>query len=252
MYNLDQKRQRIENLVKVALVLGVAFIVGPFIVAIVKGVIGLAIAFAVSYFGVQFAPVFGVKVANWRLKALKAEAAKNPIETLERSLQNRTEALGSFRDTIRNSSAELAQFKDKLAGFKKTYPQDAAKFDEQVSQMEQLLKHRVKRYEDAREGIEQFRVEIEKARAIWNMAQAAAAMNKAAGVDVDQFFMKIQTDTAIDSVQKSLNSAIADLELSLSDEKQAAPKQITDATVRTVDVKSTKNETSSAGLALDL
>ncbi|MGA3007842.1 MAG: hypothetical protein ABSE59_08125, partial [Opitutaceae bacterium] len=53
----------------------------------------------------------------------------------------------------------------------------------------------------------------------WQMAQAAAAMNKAAGVDAEAFLQKIQVDTAFDSVQKGLNAAFADLQVSLLDEK---------------------------------
>ncbi|MFT3870895.1 MAG: hypothetical protein QM715_20775 [Nibricoccus sp.] len=188
----------------------------------IKGLVGLIVAAAVSLVVVNLIPWFSAIVANWRLKALKHEAAKNPIETLQNDYRKRIEALQAFRQSILNSKAEVASFRDKLDGFKKQYPADAAKFDEQYHQMLALLKLRGKKYEEAKGNLERYDGEITRAKAIWDMAQAAAAMNKAAGVDADEFFAKIQVETALDSVQKNLNLAFADLEMSLVDEKSPA------------------------------
>jgi hypothetical protein len=149
---------------------------------------------------------------------LKHEAAQNPIETLQNDYNRRRQALGFFRDSILNSKASVMAFGDKLDGFKKQFPDDAPKFDAQYQQMVTLLKLKGKKYEEAKSNLALFDGEINRARAIWEMAKAAAEMNKAAGVDTDAFFAQIQTETALDSVQKSLNVAFADLEMSLADE----------------------------------
>jgi hypothetical protein len=57
------------------------------------------------------------------------------------------------------------------------------------------------------------------------MGQAAAAMTSAAGMTEDDFLQKISTETALDSVQKSMNRAFADLEVSLL-EDQTPPQQL--------------------------
>jgi len=229
MNDLELKRDRIEKVVKIVSLLVVGFFVAPVVFISIKGLIGLVIAGAISLVVVNLIPWFSAVVANWRLKALKHEAARNPIETLQNDYRKRIDALQAFRQSILNSKAEVASFRDKLDGFKRQYPADAAKFDEQYRQMLALLKLRGKKYEEAKGNLERYDGEITRAKAIWDMAQAAAAMNKAAGVDADEFFAKIQVETALDSVQKNLNLAFADLEMSLVDEKssdnKAAPVQ---------------------------
>jgi len=248
--DLEIKRNRIESIVKVLAFLVAGFLVAPFIFIAIKGLIGLVVALVVGLVVVNLIPWFSSMVANWRLKALKHEAGKNPIETLQNDYRKRIQALQSFRQSILNSKAEVAMFGDKLDGFKRQYPQDAAKFDEQYRQMMALLQLRGKKYVEAKGNLERYNSEIERAKAIWDMAQAAAEMNKAAGMDADEFYAKIQVETALDSVQKSMNVAFADLELSLVDEKGAdkADKAIP---VQVVEAPKTL-EAGSSSLELDL
>jgi len=217
--DLDQKRNRIETVVKILAVLAVGFFVAPVILITIKGLIGLVTAGAIALVAINLTPWFSAVVANWRLKALKHEAAKNPIETLQNDYRRRVEALQAFRQSILNSKAEVAMFGDKLEGFKRQYPADAAKFDTQYAQMAALLQLRGRKYAEAKDNLARYNSEIDRAKAIWEMAQAAAQMNKVAGVDTDEFYAKIQVETALGSVEKSLNVAFADLELSLADEK---------------------------------
>ena len=59
--DLDQKRKRIEMLVKLA-GLGIAgFLVAPFILATIQGIVGLAVALALGWGLVNFAPFFAMK-----------------------------------------------------------------------------------------------------------------------------------------------------------------------------------------------
>jgi dsDNA-specific endonuclease/ATPase MutS2 len=215
--DFEQRRERIVKIVKYVSLPIVAFIVAPFIFVTIKGLIGLVIAGVISVVIVNMIPWFSAVVANWRLKAIKHEAAKNPIETLQNDFNRRRLGLVAFRQAILNSKAEVATFRDKLDGFKKQFPADAAKFDQQLQQMVALLQQRGRKYQEARNGLERYDAEITRAKAIWEMAQAAAEMNKKAGLDNDQFLAKIQVETALDSVQKNLNMAFAELEMSLAD-----------------------------------
>lgn len=221
MNELDLKRERIEKIVKYAALPIIGFVVAPYIFLSIKGLIGLVIAGVISVIVVNMIPWFASMVANWRLKALKHEAAKNPIETLENDYKRRHDALVAFRQSILNSKAEVASFGDKLGDFKTQYPADAVKFDEQYRKMVELLRLKGRKYEQAKANLKSYEAEINRARAIWHMAQAAAQMNKAAGVDTDEFFAKIQVETALESVQKNLNLAFAELEMSLADEASA-------------------------------
>ncbi len=236
---LDKKRQNIETLVKIGAALLVGFLVAPFIFVAIKGLIGLAVAALIGTACIFFTPWVAAMFANWRLKAIKHEASKNPIETLQNDYQSRVEALQAFRESIRSFAGEVTSFKGKAEEFKEKYPKEAARFDEQLQKMVSLLNLRKNKYEEAKSNIALYAGEIDKAKAIWEMSQAAAAMNKAAGMNADEFFAKIQVETALDSVQKSLSTAFSDLEISLLDEKPdnkskvtvepaAAPKQVSD------------------------
>lgn len=241
MIDLEQKRKQYEKIGKIG-ALGIAgFLVAPFIFFVIKGIIGLAIAAGVGLLLVNVgAPWFGSKLANWKLKALKHEASLNPIETLQNEHLSRMEKLQQFRDYIREFAAQVSTFAGKLDEFKEKFPKDAAQFDEQHQQMVALLSLRKNKYEEAKNNLSAFESEIQKAQAIWDMAQAAAKLNQAAGVNTDEFYAKIQVETALDSVQKSLGASFADLEISLLDEKQSAPKAT--ATTPTKQVSNKSND----------
>lgn len=249
MNDIELKRKRIEAFVKWAAIFIGCFLIGPFVGMAIKGAIGLLAFAVIALIAVNLAPWFGSKCANWRLKALKHEAALNPIETLQNSYQSKMQALQTFRDYIRNFAGEVGLFKDKLSEFKQRFPKDSQKFDDQFSQMRTLLEFRKNKYEEAKENLSLFESEIEKVRAIWEMAQAAAKMNRAAGVNTDDFYAKIQEETALDSVQKSLNSAFADLEISLLDEEKKSPKRVN---VENVESKQLGDKPDTLDLCLDV
>lgn len=218
MIDLEQKRKRIEALVKIGGLGIIGFLVAPFIFLTIQGLIGLVVAAGISFTAINFVPWYAAKVANWRLKAIKHEASKNPIETLQNEYRARQEALTKFEQSIKSFAAEVSAFMGKLEGFTKTYPNEAKKFYDQYNAMKALLDSRKEKYRLARSNLGVFDGEINKARAIWEMAQAAAAMNRLSGVNEEEFYAKIQVETALDSVQKSMSIAFSDLEISLLDE----------------------------------
>jgi hypothetical protein len=216
---LEKRRRNIERGVKLGLLALVGFIVSPFIFLAVKGLVGIGIAAAVGLAVVNFAPVVAMKFANWKLSAVKAEAARNPIETLQNEYADRGVALASFREAINNFSASVKDFHDKLAGFKEKFPQDAEKFEDQLSKMKRLLEVRRSKYKEAQEALAKFETEIHRADAIWQMGLEAAKMNAAAGMTDQDFMAKIKVETALDSVSKTMNVAFAELETSLIEEE---------------------------------
>lgn len=221
--NNTKKQKQIETITKIIGALVVAFFVGPFIFVTIKGLVGLIIAVAIAAIAFAMLPWFSRAVANWRLKAIKAEAAQNPIETLQNEYASRQGSLETAKTQLSRFASNVSGFKEKLDGFKKTYPQDSAKFDEQLQNMQKRLELGKLKYRDAQKSLSLFESEIERAKALWSMAQAAAEMSKAAGVDMDDFYSKISTETALESVQESMGTAFADLEISLIGEEPKAP-----------------------------
>lgn len=221
--NLDQRRKRIETVIKIAAMLVTGFFVAPFIFISIKGLFGLLVAAVFGVAAINLAPWFASMCANWRLKALKAEAMKNPVETLQNDYRIRQENLAKYRESIVQFAAGIKNYEDRFKTFQKQHPDDAMKFAATLLKMKQLLDIRTKKYQDAERGLKEYEIEIEKAGAVWEMSVESAKLNKLAGVDTDEFERQLQSKTAIGSIQTSLNMAFSELELSLQEEAAHAP-----------------------------
>lgn len=219
--NIDIRKQKLATKVKWCLAAAAALLISPVIFLIVKGLVGLAIAGAVGMAIISFSPVVSMKFANWKLQAIKAEAAANPVETMQNVYREKDLALSTLARRIEDFATEVGNFGDKLEGFKAEFPGEAPKFAATLRSMQELLKRRRMRLAEARQELGSFAGEIRKADAIWKMGQSAAAMTKAAGMSEDDFMQRIKTDTAIDAVQSNLNRALAQLETSLAEEALA-------------------------------
>lgn len=215
--DLEKKRKRIEGVVKILALLVVGFVVYPFIFMALKGLLALIAAVFVGALALTFTPWIAAKLANWRLKTIKHEAAQNPIETLENQYAKRVEAMSNFKRHIHEFHATLKGMWDEIEKYKSEFPGQACPYEPQYAKMVQLLNNRTAKYKDAIAQLEEFETLIERKRAEWKIAQAAAKMSKAAGVGED-FMSKLMSDTALDSVQNGLNLAFAELETSLLDE----------------------------------
>lgn len=222
----SKRQQRIEWLVKAALLGVIGFVVSPMIFIAIKGLVGLLIAAVVGLAAINATPFVAARLANWRLQSIKHEAIANPVETLQNDFIERHRSLENFKNSISVFHAEVMNFQDKLDDFKKQYPNEADKFESQLVKMKQLLVLRTRNLKDALQSLEHYSLEIKKADAIWQMGMAAAKMNKAAGVNEEDFYAKLRVETALDSVQKNLNSAFAELETSLLEEGGEASKII--------------------------
>src|ERR1035437_1881192 len=228
----EQRKQRTETLIKIAGVGGVALLIGPFAMTILSGLgalVALGITAAIAYVAINMTSVFAMKVANWRLKAIKAEAMKNPCETLQNEYIKKQHALEDYRTNIARFAAQVMAFADQVKGYVKDGLEDAQTYVEQLNKMKQLLELRKQKYQDAQDMLAQFSETIARTEKKWKMACAAMAMNEAAGEIAGDAFDKICIETALDSVQTKLNESFAELDIALMDEekekRQRAPKQ---------------------------
>ena len=214
--NADQRKARLASLAKWGLGLVGAILIAPFIFLAVKGIVGLAAAMVIGLGIIHGAPVLGMKFANWKLKAIKYEASRNPVETMQEVFREKSAAVEVFARRVEDFATEVRNFADKLGQFKKDFPDEADKFVENLAVMERGLSERKRRLEEARQELTRFRSEIRKVDGIWQMSLAANKMHRAAGMTEDSFMQRIKTETAIDAVQSSLNRALSQLETSLS------------------------------------
>jgi hypothetical protein len=211
----EQRKQRIETVLKITGVGVVGFLVAPFILTAIGGIVGLAIAAGISFTAVNMLPWFALKVSNWRLKAIKSEAMKNPVETLQTEYIKKEVALKEFKENIRIFAGQVLGFGDQVKQYVKEGLEDAQVYVEQLGKMKKLLEIRQQRYQEAKQALEEFADTIEKTNRKWKMALAAMAMNEAAGQMDGDAFDKICIETALESVQTRLNQSFADLEIAL-------------------------------------
>jgi len=228
----DEKARRTAAIIKVILFILLGLIAAPIAFLAIKGLIGLIAAVVIAFTAITIAPVVGEMAANWKLKALKDEAARNPIETLQRELLRRQQLLDDQKPKIERFETKILNFEGKLAGFKRQYPDEAPRFERTLGSMKQLLALRKERYQEAKTNLAQFELETQKARAIWEMGQAAKDASEG-GMTEDDFYAKLKTDTSIEAIEESMNQAFARLESSLLESKEptlpmTTKRQLTD------------------------
>lgn len=234
---LAVKKQRIASIAKWSLAAIAALLVAPVIFMVVTGAVGLISAAVVGLAVVNFAPAVSMKFANWKLKAIKAEANRNPIETLQNVFHVRMADKAAFKILITAFRTEVSGFADKVEVFKAQFPKDADKFARQLEGMNMLLARREAKYKHVKAELEQFEAEIQRADAIWQMSLAAQALNAAAGMESEDVYAKIKTETAIESVQHSLNKAFAEMQTELMDNpSEYAPPSLSPPDVDTTTV----------------
>lgn len=215
MNDVDLKRKKFASIAKILLTAGVVVVLTPAIMLLVKGIIGLAIAGLVGLVSVNFAPVVAMKLANWKIKAVVAEAKENPIETMVNVYHERADRLVEAKQRIGDLSASVKNFADKVVGFKQKWPNEAAAFDAAVTNANKVLEKWKTDYKVASAALELYGTEIEKCKAVNEMAMEMAKLNKMAQLDSDKLLEELKSKTAIDEVSKRMNSAMAQLETSL-------------------------------------
>jgi hypothetical protein len=255
----DSKHQKIQTIAMVVITGLVGFFVAPFVFIAIKGIVGLVVAAAISFVAIQFMPYFGSLVANWRLKAIKAEASKNPIETLQNDLMDKANGLANYKVQLGTLIGSIRLNESRFSDFKEKYPANTSAiqhFQDDIDKMKSVYKLRVNKYQQAMANLSAYEDKINWAKGEWEMAQSIAEMNKVAALDGDAFLKQIQVDTAFDSVQKSVAVAFSDLEISFVDESSSNTpiKNVTGTVDSAPPVKAltAPSNLSSLGLNLDI
>jgi hypothetical protein len=212
--NLSTKQKVIVGGLVVA-----GFLAAPVIFMTIKGLIGLAIAAVVSIAIVAMAPFVVQFFGNLRIKAMKGEAARNPIPDLTQLYEKSVNALKQFAEQLKIFKGEVDFFETKVKEAKKLYPEESAVFEEQLGAMRELERYREHKFQEARADVEEMRKELEKAEVIWNLGMAAERMNKAAGDIEGETIDKIRRNTALESVQKKLIHSMNEIEVAMLEEK---------------------------------
>ncbi len=210
---------------KYGALLVVGFFVAPFIWVAIGGLIGLVVAGLVILTTWMLRPVVFTFAANMRLKLIKAEAAKNPVETLQNDLKDKAQALGKRKEAIETLNSQIRTFSDKVDEIKSRYGTEDGgyqKLSRDLADLRRVYSHRCEKWKEAREQLKLYEEEIQRANMIWEAAQAAAAARETSGLTEDEFFAKLRTETAFEAIKKSYNDALASLDTAMLEDPSTA------------------------------
>jgi hypothetical protein len=216
MSTLEEKKQKIASYAKWGLGALAAFVVAPVIFLVVKGIVGLMIAGLLGLVVINAAPFVAMKLANWKIKAIKYEAGANPIETLENLLIAKREAFNVAVTEVTKGVAARDDFAVKTRAFARQYPARAAEFEQKLAAMTALIERKKDALQAAQTQLKLADDKLDEMRAYWDMSQAAQAANAAVQMDTGDLYERMKADTAYDAVMSSFNQAFAELEVTAS------------------------------------
>jgi division protein CdvB (Snf7/Vps24/ESCRT-III family) len=209
----DPKPTKLATALKFGLAIGAIAVLEPVIVLAAQGVVALGVAIVGGLAIVNFAPWVEMKFKNLGLKAVKHEAAKNPIETLQNQWIAQKKALEERAIAVKAFNTETQNYADKVEEFSTKYPAKAPQYQKQLAKMRYVLQKQLSGLQKGKKKLDEFSDKIEETEAEWNMALAAAAANSAMQKfeqpDPIEF---IKQQTALNAVRSAMNDVISDLD----------------------------------------
>ncbi len=215
---VDPRAKRWGNVAKYAALLGVGFVVAPYVFTAITGLLGLIVAGAIMTTTWMLTPWVETKARNLRLMFIKHEAATNPVPTLQNELQRQSVALDERKTAIGHLNGQISTFQDKLDAIGDKYgKQDSAylKMASQLKDLRRVAKNREDKWQAAYVALKHFADEIERASMLWDAAQAAAAAQESSGLTEEDFMAKLKTETSLDSIRTTFNDTLASLDTDL-------------------------------------
>jgi hypothetical protein len=217
--DLNVRKIRLDNKWKLILGgLGI-LVIAPLTTTLLWGVVGLLAVILGAVIGlstIAFAPVFSMKLANARIKAIMAEADKNPIETMVAIDIARTQEMAEKDQHLEDWDTELSNFDDEVIAMKKDYPEEAGKYERISAQMHDALKEARKEQAHARLDLCEFEQAIKKAKMLYKMALAAQRVTAFSKSAEEKVLENIKTEIAFDSVRSNLNRSFARLNTAMT------------------------------------
>lgn len=226
--------ERHANKLKWAGFAALCVMIAPFVLMGIGGLIGGLVFTAIAYTAWMLMPVFSLRISNAKmemklaeenrhLEALKAEARKNPIETMQNVWLEQGRKLKTESDKIGKFATKVNKYGQQLKALKEQFPNETATFDQVFSSMTLLLQKRREKWQDSKGKHELAAKEIEKCQAFWEMGLATQDLRESAADVEVEFMQKIRKETAIDAVMDQLASSMADLDQLMMEEIDLNP-----------------------------
>jgi translation initiation factor 2B subunit (eIF-2B alpha/beta/delta family) len=191
----------------------VGFLVAPYIWVAIGGLIGLIAA--VGVFGITWMTKdwLYMKAGNLRLSLIKAEAAENPVETLQSEHLKQSEQLEERRKGLESMNGACRTLDQAIDSLERDFPDSPELPQMRADQGEllALLESRKQDWQDSFISLGQFGNEIKRVGKLWEVSLAAAKARQQSGLSQDEWMSKLKTQTSIDSIRTHLNTQLSAL-----------------------------------------
>lgn len=218
--NVQAQVKKAPFWLKALMVMACGVMFAPLAFLALKGLFAIGVTLALVALGIYGGPVAAEKLANMRHKGLVNEWKENPIPTLQRQYAEKVEKLAESRGALQTFIAKVSNYAARVRNYKSQFPRNKEKhklYDDQLSKFQDLQQLKEGKYKQTETAVQRFGEVVVEAEAEWEMAMAAADVNKASDFNNDPMEL-LKARTALDSVQTAMNSAFAELEIALLEE----------------------------------
>lgn len=202
------------------------FVIAPYVMTALFGLFGALIGILGMVATWMLRPWVTSVAANMRLKLIRHEAAKNPVDTLLETYRKRCISLDERKGAIERLNAQIMTFADKVDDIAARYgdkDRDYVKLSTDLVNLRRVYEHRCLKWREARKLLDRFKEECDRGNMIWEAGCAAAAAKESSGYTEDDFLQALKTDTAFDAIDTNYNAALASLDTALLDEPAPTP-----------------------------
>ncbi len=212
------KQETFTRVVKYGALSLAALVISPIIFAIVKGVVGLALAAVVLLVLNALAPAFSVWLGQLKYGAMRGVISRAPVDALVQRLDERWKAIKEASTALQEQAAELQRFKAKVAQYVHDWPEEAEAMKAKLDTYEKLFALRLDMFKKAKQNTQEFARKVDKAEAVYDMALAdkklAKSFNKTE--DFDAYFRE---KVAFEAIDRESATSLASLQMALVDEQ---------------------------------
>lgn len=213
--DINARRTKLATKLKIGAGIGAAAVVAPITFLAIGGIIGATIAAALGVVIVNMAPVFSMKIANLKIKAITHEASQNPSETLDNALIDKKNRLQAAETELKVRLGKADLFIQEAEKFAQAEPTEAKKWLEKIQNTKLLRERRKDEFRIASEKVEAFERLVERAKVELSLAQMESDSNQALNIIDGNPLDNLKESTALKSIQLQVNTALASLEVSL-------------------------------------
>lgn len=213
--NLSSRMKWGIGLLSVLLLAPVSYFVAYALLgAALAGAGGLALA-GVWLVAVNMLPKWSMQLANWRLKELKREAERNPVETLELQQIEIEKGLESEKNEITKFDSAVESYRGSLLAEAQEFPEAAAAGLPVLRGMEHKLAYRRYKFKTAQKNVAERRRRVKSAAAMFRVALQAQEVTKVSGDNERSVLDKILEDIAFSSIDSTVHTSMAELRTSI-------------------------------------